>query len=273
MNINMERFSNTSSTVFSNSQSNVFPSIPNNPNCISIKVSSISVDGKHKRQNIGIDENKSTQVDTEVTVNAEEKKMRNLGDKFRIPVVRGWMNQSGISCTRNVNSIIDTGREITVMNTCISGEQLIPWRYKDTKLRTIGENGERLAKLGKVVVKSIDLRNCEARNRKERTFKPTHEVGDLGLEEDLIIGMDCVNTVVDSIKINTYSLVFERPSDIVNTDEEDLTELIQEPAYVGIITIPNQWSLEGKRVFSIFVSGDDKNILLAAGVAAFYHEY
>ena len=41
-----------------------------------------------------------------------------------------------------------------------------------------------------MVVKSIDLRNCEARNRKERTFKPTHEVGDLGLEEDLIIGME-----------------------------------------------------------------------------------
>ena len=123
MDVDMEGFPNTSSTVFSNSQSNVFPSFLNNPNSILIKLSSISVEGKHKRQNIAIKLNKSTWVDTEVTVNAEEKKMRNSGDNFRIPVVLGWINQSGISCTRNVNSIIDTGSEITVINACISGEQ------------------------------------------------------------------------------------------------------------------------------------------------------
>ena len=35
-----------------------------------------------------------------------------------------------------------------------------------------------------------------------------------------------MNTVVDSIKINPYSLIFKRPIDIVNTDEEDRTELV-----------------------------------------------
>ena len=79
--------------------------------------------------------------------------------------------------------------------------------------------------------------------------------------------------VADSIKMNPYGLVFKRPIDIVNIDEEDLTELVQQAAYVGVITIPNQWSLDGKRVFCISTSIDDKNTLLNASVPAFYHEF
>ena len=82
-----------------------------------------------------------------------------------------------------------------------------------------------------------------------------------------------MNTVVDSMKINPYGLVFKLSIDIVNIDEEDLTELVEQAAYVGVITISNQWSLEGKRVFSISVSTDDKNTLLEAGVPALYHEF
>ena len=129
MDVDMEGFQNTPSVVCSNSQSNVFLSFPNNSNSISNKLSSISLDGKRKRQDTDIDVNKSARMDTEIAVNAEEKKMRNFGDKFRIPVVLAWINQSGISCTRNVNSLIDTGSEITVMNTRMIGEQLMPWRH------------------------------------------------------------------------------------------------------------------------------------------------
>ena len=75
----MEGFQNTSSVVFSNSQSNVFPSFRNNPNSISNKLSSISLDGKLKRQDKDVDVNKSARMDTEVAVNAEEKQMRNSG--------------------------------------------------------------------------------------------------------------------------------------------------------------------------------------------------
>ena len=70
------------------------------------------------------------------------------------------------------------------------GEQLMPWRHRDTKLRIIGANGQRLTKSGKVVVKSVDLKIRDTSNGIERTFKPTYEVADLGLEEDLRIGMD-----------------------------------------------------------------------------------
>ena len=123
MDVEMEGFQNTLSVVFSNSQSNVFLSFPNNPNSISNKLSNISLNGKRKRQDIDGEVNKSARMDTEVTLNVEEKKMRNSGDKFRITVVLAWINQSGISCTRNVNSLIDTGNEITVMNTRMIHQQ------------------------------------------------------------------------------------------------------------------------------------------------------
>ena len=95
MDVVMEGFQNTSPVVFSNSQSNVFPSFPNNTNPISNKLSSISLDGKRKRQEEDVDVNKSARMDTEIAINAEEKQMRNSGDKFRIPVVLAWINQSG----------------------------------------------------------------------------------------------------------------------------------------------------------------------------------
>ena len=123
-------------------------------------------------------------MDTEVTFNAEEKKMPNSGDKLRIPVLLAWINESGISCTRSVNSRIDTGSEITVLNARMIGEQLMPWRHRNTKLRIIGANVQRLMKSGKVVAKSVDLKIQHASNGKERTFKPTYEVANLGPEED-----------------------------------------------------------------------------------------
>ena len=72
-----------------------------------------------------MDVNKSTRMDTKVIVNTEKKAMRNSGDKFRIPIVLAWIIQSGISCTGHVNSHIDTGNEITVMNARMIGEQLM----------------------------------------------------------------------------------------------------------------------------------------------------
>ena len=87
MDVDMEGCQNPSSVVCSNSQSNDFPSFLNNPNSISNKLSSISLDGKRKGKDIDIDVNKSVWMDIEGTVNAEEKKMQHSVDKFRIPVV------------------------------------------------------------------------------------------------------------------------------------------------------------------------------------------
>ena len=63
MDVDIEGFQNTSSVVFANSQSNVFPSFPHNRNSISNKLSNISLDGKRKRQDIDIDVNNSARMD------------------------------------------------------------------------------------------------------------------------------------------------------------------------------------------------------------------
>ena len=65
---------------------------------------------------------------------------------------------------------------------------------------------------------------------------------DLGLKKDFISAMDWMNTVVESIKINLYSFIFKHKIDIANTEEKDLTELIQQAAYVSVITILKEWS-------------------------------
>ena len=74
MDVDMEGFQNTSSVVFSNSQSKVFPAFPNNPNSISNKLSSSFLDGKCKRLDIDMDVNKSARMDTKVIVNTEKRK-------------------------------------------------------------------------------------------------------------------------------------------------------------------------------------------------------
>lgn len=60
----------------------------------------------------------------------------------------------------------------------------------------------------KVVVKRVNLRMQDTTNGNERTFKPPYPAADLGTEEDLMIEMDWMNTVVDSIKINPYGLIY-----------------------------------------------------------------
>ena len=60
----------------------------------------------------------------------------------------------------------------------------------------------------KVVVKRVNLRMQDTTNGKERMVKPPYPAADLGPEEDLMIEVDWMNTVVDSIKINTYGLIY-----------------------------------------------------------------
>ena len=110
----------------------------------------------------------------EVAVNAAEQKIRNSGNKLRMSIVLVWINESGISYTKNVNSLIDTGSEIKVINTHIIGEQCMPLRHGDTKMRIIGAYGQRLRKSVKMAVTRVDLRIQDASNDKARTFKSAY---------------------------------------------------------------------------------------------------
>ena len=116
------------------------------------------------------------------------------------------------------------------------------------------------------------MKVVDARTERERTFRPTFEVADLGPADEMIIGMDWMQHTVDSVKLHPCGLVFKSLIDFVEADPEDgVTEYIKRVAYVGMIMVYDQWTDEGKRVMSISTADSDK--ILLEDVPVFYHEF
>ena len=154
---------------FSVNSSNVFPSS-----------SSLSI--KRKR----------SQEDQEDESEPSEKRVRikEDGHKFRIPVTLSWSDRDNKACTKELNVLVDTGSEITIINTRMVVDQLMPWRHRRTPLTMSDASGNRLPKSGKIIVTSVDLKVQDAKTKRFRTFRPTFEVADLGKDEMVILGYD-----------------------------------------------------------------------------------
>ena len=163
---------------FSVNSSNVFPSS-----------SSLSI----KRKRVQNDQ----QGDSEPS----EKRVRikEDGNKFRIPVTLSWSNRDQISCTKELNVLVDTGSEITIINTRMVVDQLMPLRYRRTPLTMSDASGNRLPKSGKINVTIVDLKVQDAKTKGFRTFRPTFEVADLGIDEIVILGYDWLSETTERI--------------------------------------------------------------------------
>ena len=48
------------------------------------------------------------------------------GNKFRIPVTSSWSDRDSKACTKDLNVLVDTGSEITIINTRMVVDQLMP---------------------------------------------------------------------------------------------------------------------------------------------------
>ena len=48
------------------------------------------------------------------------------GNKFRIPVTSSWSDRDSKACTKDLNVLVDTGSEITIINTRMVVDQLRP---------------------------------------------------------------------------------------------------------------------------------------------------
>ena len=119
----------------------------------------------------------------------------------------------------------------------------MPWKHRPTSLRIFGANGQRLRKLGKVIVDSVDFKVIDARTEREISFRPTFEVADLGPADEMIISMDWMQHTVDSVKLHPCRLVFKGLIDFVQANPEDgVTEYIKRDAYVGMIMVYDQWT-------------------------------
>ena len=98
---------------FSVNPSNVFPS-------------SSSLPIKQKR---GQEDQQDNSKPSEKTVRIKED-----GHKFRIPVTLSWSDRDSKACTKELNVLVDTGSEITIINTRMVVDQLMPWRHRRTPL-------------------------------------------------------------------------------------------------------------------------------------------
>ena len=77
-----------------------------------------------------------------------------------------------------------------------------------------------------MIVDSVDLKVVDAKTNRERTFKPTFEVADIGPSDEMIIGMDWMKETIDSIKLSPYGLVFKSCIKLVKADPDVHRQLL-----------------------------------------------
>ena len=187
--------------------------------------------------------------------------MKEDGHKFRIPVTLSWSNRDGILCTKELNVLVDTGSEITIINTRMIVDQPMPWKHRPTPLTMSDASGNRLPKSGKIIVTSVDLKVQDAKTKRFRTFRPTFEVADLGIDEMVILGYDWFSETTERIVVGPPGgLEFKSPIQQIISETEEFTNVIREAAFVRVIRI-NQESEEGRRLMSISVSDENKLLM------------
>ena len=232
---------------FSVNSSNVFPSS-----------SSLSI--KRKR---GQEDQQDDSEPSEKRVRIKED-----GHKFRIPVTLSWSDRDAKACTKELNVLVDTGSEITIINARMVVDQLMPWKHRRTPLTMSDASGNRLLKSGKIIVVSVDLKVQDAKTKWFRTFRPTFEVADLGIDEMVILGYDWFSETTERIVVGPPGgLEFKSPIQEITSETEEFTNVIREAALIGVIRI-NQELVEGRRLISISVS--DENKLLMENVPLHY---
>ena len=250
--------------VFSNSAfSHVVPAV----STISIMLSSVSL----KRKSCNDLEEDNGHVGKQAKeIGSEEKRLGTGRTKCRIPVVISWFDRDNIHRSRQINALLDTGAEITILITRLVVDQLMPWRHRMKPLRITDASGNSLKKSSKIVVTSVDLKVQDARTKNYRTFKPTFEVADLVDTEDMIIGHDWILQTPEKIVMGPpVSLEFKHEISTIVSNSEEFTNSLKQAAFVGVITIKRDDF--GAQVMSISIA--DENKILKENVPIHYTEF
>ena len=107
----------------------------------------------------------------------------------------------------------------------------------------------------------MDLKVQDAKTKRFRTFRPTFEVADLGIDEMVILGYDWFSETTERIVVGPPGgLEFKSPIQDSVSETEEFTNVMREAAFVGVIRI-NQESVEGRRLMSISVSDENKLLM------------
>ena len=91
----------------------------------------------------------------------------------------------------------------------------------------------------------MDLKVQDAKTKRFRTFRPTFEVADLGINEMVILGYDWFSETTECIVVGPPGgLEFRSPIQEIISETEEVTNVIREAALVGVIRI-RQESVQG----------------------------
>ena len=204
---------------FSVNSSNVFPS-------------SASLSIKRKR---GQDDQQDDSEPSEESVRINEDR-----HKFRIPIAFSWSNRDGILCTKELKVLVDTGSEITIINTRRVVDQLMPWKHRRTPLTMSDASGNRLPKSGKIIVTSVDLKVHNARTKRFGTFRPTFEVADLGIDEMIILGYDWFSETTERILVGPPGgLEFKSPIQVIISEKGPVSLPIRGWPWELLVGVPD----------------------------------
>jgi len=84
------------------------------------------------------------------------KVLRPGGMKFHLPVMLSWV-YSGNTRVITVNSLIDTGAEVTILDTDFVEQMMMPWVKSQNRLRLESADGSLLKRFGTVQIKQVQL--------------------------------------------------------------------------------------------------------------------
>ena len=149
-----------------------------------------------------------------------------------------WSDRDSKACTKKLYVLVDTGSEITIINTRMVVDKLMPLRHRRTHLTMSDASGNRLPKSGKIIVTSVDLKVQDAKTKRFRTFRPDFEVADLGIDEMVILSYDWFSETIERIVVGPLGgLEFKSPIQEIISETEEFTNVIREAVFVGVIRI------------------------------------
>jgi len=138
------------------------------------------------------------------------KVLRPGGMTFHIPVKLSWVYR-GNTRVVTVNALLNTGAEVTILDTDFVEQMMMPPVNRENRLRLESADGSLLKRSGTVQVKQVQLEVPDARSGKQKFLDLVTEVTCLELGCPLILGFDWITTNCDKLRVTSpYGLELNR---------------------------------------------------------------
>jgi len=111
------------------------------------------------------------------------------GIKYHIPFKLSWL-YGGIIIVITINALIDTGAEVTILDTDLLEQMMMPWVKIEKRLRLESTNGSLLKRSRTIQVKQVQLEVSDARLGNQKILDLVTEVACLEPGCPLIVGLD-----------------------------------------------------------------------------------